>query len=704
MLPERISDLFPLLVFLWCQTHFLSNLFCFQHLYLLVISAIDLLPSVEGGINISKFIVFFDFGSYKLQSFSESRDDYDKSLDKNIQLVKQLLSDFDECFDQVNASNKPSPQRSSSVQASYDISLPVQQSFCIGSPVPQQPSVSTDSVTLASTATQQRQSKELEAKRIRLKCLETEIEIRKQTAELEALLELKSAQSDYLLSLDDHDQTLVKQIDSDERFRSDTKTDSNNNNHVTFSSSTPHGQPSQKFTSDNYEQPSRIEPVSTLNASASAFKPKTIDDSTLQSATGLSRFLIKKDLILNRLSKFDDNPMLYVSWKIKTIEERKTNNELHKANLCPIHKTNHLLNDCTAFRKKPLSERRHFILTNSICFKCCGPTKHRAANCICDNIKCAICKSPSHPTALHVEVSVQEGEGTKDSGDDVKVTCTQVCGYPENTSKSCAKIIPVRIVNHNMPEKHRIVYAMIDDQSSHTLATSNLFNAFQDHGPDINYSLISCAGKVQASENPADLATRPFSASDLPSSKWIRGPSCLTTNLKTTDDLNFPLVDPDIDKEVRTVISTAKSTLHVSTSCLLCNSIDKFSKWSKLVCLVRLMKGCMRRKSGDKSAVTTEEAEIVALKHVQNECFHTELEAIGCGQNLPKNSSLISLNPILDNNGVLRVGGRIRHMLTKDDNTADLPLDKHPILDIPIPVCEKRTDLLCGECEPGNGE
>ncbi|CAG2187850.1 unnamed protein product [Mytilus edulis] len=24
------------------------------------------------------------------------------------------------------------------------------------------------------------------------------------------------------------------------------------------------------------------------------------------------------------------------------------------------------------------------------------------------------------------------------------------------------------------------------------------------------------------------------------------------------------------------------------------------------------------------------------------------------------------------------------------------------ILDIPIPVCEKRTDLLCGECEPGN--
>ncbi|CAG2252652.1 unnamed protein product [Mytilus edulis] len=182
--------------------------------------------------------------SDKLQSFSESRDDYDKSLDKNIQLVKQLLSDFDECFDQVHASNKPSPQRSSSVQASPDRSLPLQQSFCIGSPVPQQPSVSTDSVTLASTATQQRQSKELEAKRIRLKCLETEIEIRKQTAELEALLELKSAQSDYLLSLDDHDQTLVKQIDSDERFRSDTKTDSNNNNHVTFSSSTPHGQAS----------------------------------------------------------------------------------------------------------------------------------------------------------------------------------------------------------------------------------------------------------------------------------------------------------------------------------------------------------------------------------------------------------------------------------------------------------------------------
>jgi hypothetical protein len=43
---------------------------------------------------------------------------------------------------------------------------------------------------------------------------------------------------------------------------------------------------------------------------------------------------------------------------------------------CPLHGTNHKLNNCRAFRQKPISERLDFIKKNGLCFKCCGPTNH----------------------------------------------------------------------------------------------------------------------------------------------------------------------------------------------------------------------------------------------------------------------------------------------------------------------------------------
>lgn len=151
-----------------------------------------------------------------------------------------------------------------------------------------------------------------------------------------------------------------------------------------------------------------------------------------------------------------------------------------------------MLNQCSAFRKKPLEERKKFILTNGICFKCCGPKRHRAANCKV-NVQCDICRETSHPSALHVDANPNVGEHL--AGKTVKSACTQICGRPSGTIRSCAKIIPVRVYLKEIPDKSRIVYALVDDQSSHSLATTPFFDFFSPGSMEHQYVLSSCAGR-----------------------------------------------------------------------------------------------------------------------------------------------------------------------------------------------------------------
>lgn len=78
-------------------------------------------------------------------------------------------------------------------------------------------------------------------------------------------------------------------------------------------------------------------------------------------------------------------------------------------------------------------------------------------------------------------------------------TCTQVCGTIPGTSKSCAKIVPARIYHDSLKQHSRTVYVLIDDQSSHSLASPSLFDAFDQDYPNHQYTLISCSGSFTAS-------------------------------------------------------------------------------------------------------------------------------------------------------------------------------------------------------------
>ncbi|XP_056021020.1 uncharacterized protein LOC130054629 isoform X1 [Ostrea edulis] len=111
---------------------------------------------------------------------------------------------------------------------------------------------------------------------------------------------------------------------------------------------------------------------------------------------------------------------------------------------CPVHLTNHSLNECRTFRNKPINVRRKFLKENNICFGCCKSKDHYKQNCSLKT-ECSECKSKDHPTALHIQfkpadsdgklehsntkLSVQDGErNSKDHKVTADAKCTAVCG------------------------------------------------------------------------------------------------------------------------------------------------------------------------------------------------------------------------------------------------------------------------------------
>jgi len=210
----------------------------------------------------------------------------------------------------------------------------------------------------------------------------------------------------------------------------------------------------------------------------------------------------------------------------QAVSVRKTEADVHftgqtkpVSSQCPVHGTNHSLNECRSFKSKPMAERQQLVKEKGICFRCCDSSNHRARDCRSSR-KCGDCGSNKHPTALHINIGPQEktasqrqvlvqhgGERKKsaDSRSDIGVTniCTEVCG-PGFNGKSCAKIVLVRVHHRDQPCKSFEMYAIIDDQSNRTLARSALFDRLGLQSKIVEYALSSCGGHTVASGRIAD--------------------------------------------------------------------------------------------------------------------------------------------------------------------------------------------------------
>jgi hypothetical protein len=77
----------------------------------------------------------------------------------------------------------------------------------------------------------------------------------------------------------------------------------------------------------------------------------------------------------------------------------------------------------------------------------------------------------------------------------VNASCTEICGN-KNTSKSCAKILPVNVYHKDNPENIVQMYAVIDDQSNRSLASPEFFNLFNIKEKPEYYTLSTCSDRI----------------------------------------------------------------------------------------------------------------------------------------------------------------------------------------------------------------
>ncbi|GBO33831.1 hypothetical protein AVEN_201914-1, partial [Araneus ventricosus] len=115
---------------------------------------------------------------------------------------------------------------------------------------------------------------------------------------------------------------------------------------------------------------------------------------------------------------------------------------------------------------------------------------------------------------------------------------------------------------------------------------------------------------------------------------------------------------------------------------------------SSFIRLQRVIGWCVRFVRNAKNSLQPNEGNLTSpelfkslmclVKNVQANCFAQEIQCLKSGQQLPNSSSLINLSPFLDEQDILRVGGRLKN--------SNLPIErKHQIL---LPYNNHFSDLI----------
>lgn len=161
--------------------------------------------------------------------------------------------------------------------------------------------------------------------------------------------------------------------------------------------------------------------------------------------------------------------------------------------------------------------------------------------------------------------------------------------------------------------------------------------------------------------NPADCASRGLLPNELlKHSMWWFGPEFLHKNdvIIPTDDYTTIQDDGSNERVVEALLCNVQA-----------NTLPQATTFAEL-------KRKVASKSQSDEALTVrdlEQAELEILQTIQQEIFGEEINCLKKGKNISKSSRLISLGVFLDDNNIIRVGGRLRN--------AELDYDaKHQIL------------------------
>lgn len=208
--------------------------------------------------------------------------------------------------------------------------------------------------------------------------------------------------------------------------------------------------------------------------------------------------------------------------------------------------------------------------------------------------------------------------------------------------------------------------------------------------------------------NPADLATRSVKASLLKDSTWLNGPKFLQNRSPSETDLTtleLAAEDPELRPDITTSATHVKLVAHTNLGT---TRFLRFSRWPNLVNAVsKIVLVAQKRHqrhhltkepiSNDLQTEATsvitiidarKRAQTLIVRNLQKESFSEEIDYLQKKKGLPKTSPLLKLSPIIDSEGLLRIGGRL--------GRADLPYEeRHPLI---LPGKHHVTSLVVKNC------
>ncbi|XP_029166951.1 uncharacterized protein LOC114937603 [Nylanderia fulva] len=189
---------------------------------------------------------------------------------------------------------------------------------------------------------------------------------------------------------------------------------------------------------------------------------------------------------------------------------------------------------------------------------------------------------------------------------------------------------------------------------------------------------------VPTQDNPADCASRGLAPHALANyNLWWSGPSwlCQSPESWPTCELSIP-AETALEQRSQPPIHS----LHVTPSWDLAS---RYSSWPRLLRITAYLYRFLYRLRSSKSASSSQAIlhpeEIQKAKHywlrvMQSEMFSVEISTLQRQLPLQKTSSLSTLNPYLDADGLLRIRGRLRHACLSETTKNPLVLRAHPLL------------------------
>ncbi|XP_066911588.1 uncharacterized protein [Clytia hemisphaerica] len=201
----------------------------------------------------------------------------------------------------------------------------------------------------------------------------------------------------------------------------------------------------------------------------------------------------------------------------------------------------------------------------------------------------------------------------------------------------------------------KVVLGYINNESkSFHVFVANRIEIIRDNSTNKQWNHVP--GKI----NSSDIGSRGIEASKLNESRWLQGPEFLQKPYKTETEAAIYDVSPD-DPEVKTKKKVLMIKGHSEQTSFINHLISQTNNWWKLKRVIaRIM--IWRSKQSNYTQITLDDmqaAEVTVIKLIQQNSFHKDISSL-TNKEEKYTGQLSSLNPFVDDNGLLRVGGRLR--------------------------------------------